>query len=142
MISHKTKMLFFDACAIFGMLLVILFLGVIAYQLISPDPIKVQAMVVDEWSWVGCETRSMYPTLGCDDRLMLQDFHYKDHSVILGEIYIFVSPYTENRTVVHRAIWMNDTHVLFKGDNNDIADPMIAKEHIRSLVVGVKYNLR
>jgi len=89
-------------------------------------------------SYVACSSDSMGLTLRCRDKLLLE-LVKKNDILVDGKIYIFKSPYAEG-TTVHRLIANNETHALFKGDNNAIADPWVAREDIYYKVVGVTYS--
>lgn len=87
---------------------------------------------------VSCNSDSMGLVIGCKDRLLTQTIEVGDN-LRNGSIYIFKSPYQEGELATHRLVDFNETHALFKGDNNAIADPWIKREDILYKVLGVRY---
>ena len=84
-------------------------------------------------------TGSMRPTLDCGDLGLFENFN---GTIELGQIYLY---YQEDMLVVHRAIdcFGNDCEfVLFKGDNNNMADIAVSKDKVKYRLMGVIYNAR
>lgn len=101
--------------------------------------IRVQA--VDAVSFVSCDSDSMSPALGCHDKLYLKKLKYYE-TVWPGKTYIFNTPYDDNGTVVHRLMGCVDkkcTQLIFKGDRNRVADPLINRSDVLYEVVGVTF---
>lgn len=89
---------------------------------------------------VKCISDSMGLVIRCGDTIYLSEFRVLNGDKLrAGDLYVFESPYTENDTTLHRLVWFNDSHALFKGDNNKIADPMIEIQNVKYKVVGVEY---
>lgn len=88
---------------------------------------------------VSCLSDSMGLTIGCNDKLLLKPFN-ESNVLMKGSIYVYKNPYTGVGTTVHRLVEFNQTHALFKGDNNAVADPWVQIIDIEYLVLGVTYN--
>lgn len=84
-------------------------------------------------------TGSMRPTLDCGD-LGLQE--YFNGTIEIGQIYTYRQG---DILVVHRAIDCFGTDcefVLFKGDNNNVADVPVSKDKVKYRLMGIIYNAR
>ena len=84
-------------------------------------------------------TGSMRPTFDCGDLGLLQNFN---GTIELGQMYIYDRG---DILVGHRAIdcFGNDCEfVLFKGDNNNMADVAVSKDKVKYRLMGVIYNVR
>lgn len=98
----------------------------------------VEMQEIDGITNIACSSDSMGLLMNCGDRLYYKDLKTNDE-LVDGEIYIFKSPYVNGTTAVHRLIWHNESHAIFKGDNNLVADPLIHRSDVLKIIVGIKY---
>lgn len=99
---------------------------------------------------VACTSNSMGSTVSCMDKVYADD----THELREGSIYVFRSPYDENHssTAIHRLVACTTIDdrivrcsepsvekVLFKGDANLVADPLVNKSDVLYRVRMVEY---
>jgi hypothetical protein len=99
---------------------------------------RVTLQKYDSISRVGCKSDSMGLSLDCNDRLYMRNLK-KNHTFTVGDIYIYQD---EDSVVVHRLVKCLDdgcNKLIFKGDNNHVADPIINRSDVVSKVVQVEY---
>lgn len=83
-------------------------------------------------------TGSMLPMFGKNSVLLLER---TDGDVTEGDVALYEK--TDNSgTIVHRAVAIGDTAVIFSGDNNHGSDGWISKTRIRWRVAGILYSQR
>ncbi|MEM4711311.1 MAG: signal peptidase I [Candidatus Woesearchaeota archaeon] len=85
-------------------------------------------------------TGSMRPTIDCGNKVIItKEFDYDD--IDIGDIIIFKTKNTNLNTdlVLHRVIYKNETHLITKGDNNNVEDEPITYSQIKYLVLGIIY---
>lgn len=88
---------------------------------------------------VSCNSDSMGLVVGCNDQLIMEEA--TEDNMQEGSIYVFESP-NNNGTVVHRLVKdcrQSCTGLIFKGDNNYIADKVINQSDVLYKVEGVNY---
>lgn len=138
--SDRTKtiywiVIFFTICSfIFGFGLSKVLTGGLV---IDVDTAEMQKY--DKIDKVACTSDSMGLTIDCEDRLYSQKVA-KNHIFKIGSIYIYRE--NENKSTVHRLVGCIDndcTQLIFKGDNNRVADPIINRNDVLYEVVMVEY---
>ena len=88
-----------------------------------------------------CGSNSMYPTLSCNNTVILKKYNLNDE-LKMGDIIIFYEPNKDQTPILHRIIKINNNakQVLTKGDNNLAEDNRyIDFEFIKYIVLGVLY---
>ena len=87
---------------------------------------------------VSCSSDSMGQVLDCGDLLYISTKIISPEQMVIGDIYTFNQG---NSSIVHRLIKCMDncTKLIFKGDNNRIADPIVSIEDVTGKVIMVKY---
>lgn len=87
---------------------------------------------------MSCESNSMYPVLTCGDEIDLE--HITEFYE--GEIYYYENPKNTSQKIAHRLV--KDCRqgcygLIFKGDVNTKADPIINESYVKYRISGVKY---
>lgn len=89
---------------------------------------------------IKCSSHSMRPTFDCYDDIYTRKVS-DDEILTIGKIYIYEIEEEDKRNI-HRLIGCADeecTKLIFKGDNNLIADPIIDRSAVRDVVTKVIY---
>ena len=102
----------------------------------------VSSQKVDGTSRIACGSDSMGMDFGCNDKVYWRHILNQGEIYEPGEIYIFDTPYYNDTTTIHRLV--KDCRegcfgLIFKGDNNLVADPVINESDVLYKVVMVEY---
>jgi hypothetical protein len=105
-------------------------MGSIGYVIVNGQGMEVvEEHTYDAIGRVECATASMEPSLECNDVLYKMRVK-KDDPVYPGEVYTYNRG---NNSIVHRLVKCLDncTRLVFKGDNNDVADDIVDRSKAR-----------
>lgn len=89
-------------------------------------------------SKVACESDSMGTMLDCGDKLYLRNDVLSPEQLIEGRIYSYKRG---NDSIIHRLVSCLDncTKLIFKGDNNKVADPIVNVSQLLGRLELVEY---
>lgn len=120
---------YFQPCYLFMAIIVIFF-----FLLLFRQTVYAKVVVID------CNSNSMGMAMDCNDKTLNTVVHRWDW-LYEGDVYIYKEPINETDydLIVHRLIYkINDTHLVFKGDNNKRGE-LVRRKNVMYHVEGVEY---
>lgn len=114
-----------------------------SFPIVEREPVNDApgASSVTKWLALECPSDSMGSTIRCDDYLLVSNRTKHGYPLVEGRVYVFNNTYSDT-LVAHRLVACLDencTRLVFKGDNNDRADPFVRREDVQYEVLGVMY---